>query len=270
MTQQLLLLLLVLFFHTTKTQEFKALDCLLWENSYVAIDVQKVTNAEDVLIFSVRSRQQQGWMSIGFFSKPNNFEDSISVVAFLPNNFIQLTNHTNQVQQKIIFDQTFQKRDLYLIDGVFAFSFKINSSHITNKNFIMFAQQKSLNPTIVNETTIIPRHQSISGYQYFNRNNSKSIPICIPELNLSGRIVSQHYIGFILGLCGYILLGILYLVFRKQQPFKSRFIGPFVVLISLTISLTIEHFIVVISFEKHSPIFCFTVPYISFGSLQVA
>ena len=264
-----LLLLLLIFMNSHAQQKLSHLDCIIWKNSYVSIEKQRISSSEINLIFIVRSRQATGWISVGFFSKPNYFEDSTNIMAFLPNNFVEFTNHST-ISNKTIFGETFQKRDINLIDGTFSFAFKMNFSQLKNKNYLAFAQNSYNSPTITNGIINIPKHQIFSNFMYFDLNSTKSIPICIPELNLSGRIVSQHYIGFILGLICYIILGLLYVMFRDHEPFKSRFIGPYIALGSVTFNLFIETILIVLPYEKTSKAFCILVPFFSFGSLQVA
>ena len=228
------LLLLVLFYIHVTSSNITPVGCLVWRNSFIKIDKETISPSKIGFIFTVHSRQSLGWISIGIFSKPNYFDDSTSILAYLPNNFVQLKNHTTQAkkEEKTIFGETFQNKQFNLIDGIYAFAFKMNSTSLRNKNFFIFSQSLS-DPQMINGTIEIPKHTKFSKFFNFQLNSSHSIPICEPELNMAGRILAQHYGSLIFGVTGYIVLGLLFLGFRNKQPMKSRYIGPYIMIGSL-------------------------------------
>jgi hypothetical protein len=91
--------------------------CLPWRNSYITIDNETKSFSNEVLIFTLQSRQSKGWLGIQISSNENNFNSSISVVGFFPNKFVQLTNHTQEVN-KTIFSENFLKVLFNSIDGI--------------------------------------------------------------------------------------------------------------------------------------------------------
>eukprot|EP01080_Neovahlkampfia_damariscottae_P011039 gene11039-3745_t len=258
----------LLFKNPLKTQEVQ-LNCITWKNSFVKIYKQNLR--PEVLRFEIHSRQSQGWIGISFFSQKSKFEDALAIVGYQTNNFVQLTNHTTFSTQKSFFEATTVDQLYNTIDAIFAFSFKINATELQNKKYIVFSNNLYETPFIKNNQTFIPRHDSYSLYKYIQLNKTKTqLPICENSLNMSGRIYGQHYGGMIFALGIYCLLGILFVYFRDHQPFKSRFVGPFIALGAVYFNLVIEHIYVLILFETKSRIYCFLTPFLAYGFLQVA
>ena len=119
-----------------KGQEVQT-NCITWKNSFVKIFKQNLN--PEVFRFEIHSRQASGWMSITYFTKKENFQNSISVLSYLPNQFIQLTNHTTISHKKIFFEEQVLNQFYNKIDGIFTFSFKINSTDLQNINFIVLS-----------------------------------------------------------------------------------------------------------------------------------
>ena len=247
------------------------LGCLLWRNSFVLIQKQKVTNSQEEFIFVIHSKQSKGWMSIGIFSKPNKFEDSITIVGYLPNNFLQLTNHTTEVKQKTIFGATFQNQLFNQIDGTFTFAFKMNSTDLEGKNYFVFSQNIYETPTETNGTISVPKHHSFSKFQYFELNGTNhKKPVCRNGLNISARITGTHPISYALMLIFYCTMWFLMIYFRNDQPFKSRFAGPFFASFAVSSNLVIEFIFGILPYEQSSPNYCIIVGFLTYGILQMA
>jgi len=245
------------------------LGCLLWRNSFVLIQKQTVTNSQEEFIFVIHSKQSKGWMSIGIFSKPNKFEDSTTIVGYLPNNFLQLTNHTTEVKQKTIFGATFQNQLFNQIDGTFTFAFKMNSTDLEGKNYIAFSQNIYEAPTETNGTISIPKHYSFSNFRYFEFNTTNIyIPFCRFGLGIPGRIGSFHWTSVSIVCCFYIFIGYLCLMYKDKQPFKSRFVGPWIALGSVYFNVCIEHYYAIVPIEKSRDLYCILSGFFAFAPLQ--
>jgi hypothetical protein len=228
---------LVALVHVQSTE----IGCILWKNTFVKIEKQIISESQTSYIFIVHSKQRTGYMSIGFFSKPHMFEDSILVVGYLPNNVIELKNHTIQVSQKKIFGERVRDENYNRIDGTLSFTFTLNATHVDQKNYFAFAQNKLKTPYETNGTINIPKHWKFSEYRYFEFNATKfSVPICRYGLNVASRITVANTPAYIATLLFYTTL-FLFIIFRDEQPFKSRFAAPYIALFCGTLSDFIEN-----------------------------
>jgi hypothetical protein len=237
---------------TTQTQ----IGCLVWRNTFLKIENQTNSNANNVVIFTLYSRQYQGWVGFTMTSKEHNFENSISVVGYLPNNIIQLKNHT-QITQKTIFSEGFFNRFSDAQDGIFSFTFKINVSEIQDKPFFYFANTGQPMPsTLLNSSNHLLKHYFFSSGRHFELNKTHFIPVCIQQLNISGRGFSENPISFVIVSFIYIGIGLLFLQYKDEQPFKSRFAGPFITLAALYFNLWFELFPTVVTVEDFSKLYC--------------
>ena len=249
--------------------EVKEVGCLIWKNSFLKIQKHKISETNQPFIFTVASKQEIGYISIGFFSKPNAFEDSTSIIGFPPNNFLQLKNHTQKIKQKTIFGETFQKIEYNKIDGIFLYTFKMNSSIFNEKNFLIFSQNNKENPIIKNDSIYIPKHNFLSNFRFFQLNlTSNSIPICNPKLNIPGRITTVHSSIFILTNFIYIFVLFLFVKYRNDQPFKSRFLGPHIALLSNYLNFIFEFTFGILSYETTSNVYCILRAFLTFGAIQ--
>eukprot|EP01080_Neovahlkampfia_damariscottae_P007824 gene7824-12297_t len=231
----------------------------------------KQNRSPEVFRFEVHSRQSSGWLSVSLFSEKSKFENSITIFGYKPNNFLQLQNHTTISTKNIFFDATIKDKVYNTIDGIFAFSFKVNATDLENRNFLVLSNNLDETPFMKSNHTIIPRHDSYSSYKYIQWNfTNTQLPICQNALNISGRIYGQHYGGMIFALTMYILLGVGFLKCKDYQPFKSRFVGPFISLGAVYFNLVVEHVYVLIDYETNSRIYCYLTPFLAFALLQLA
>eukprot|EP01080_Neovahlkampfia_damariscottae_P012280 gene12280-5863_t len=164
----LLILLLNVWITTTQVTE---IGCILWEDTFMRVEKHQVANSREEFIFTVHTRQWNGYIGVGIFSKPEIFDDSTSIIAYLPNNFIQLKNHTEIMKKKIIFGETFQGK-FDIIDGTYTFAFVMNSTNLVGKNYFAFSKNEHSNPMIKNGTAIIPKHKIFSEFKYLELNRT--------------------------------------------------------------------------------------------------
>jgi hypothetical protein len=233
----------------------------------VKIEKEIISESQTSYIFIVHSKQRTGYMSIGFFSKPHIFD----VVGYLPNNVVELKNHTAQVSQKTIFGERVRDENYNRIDGTFSFTFSLNATHVDQKNYFAFSQNILKTPYETNGTINIPKHWKFSDYRYFEFNATKfSVPICRYGLNVASRITVANTPAYIATLLFYITLFILFIIFRDEQPFKSRFAAPYIALFCVFVNFVSEEVYSQIYYENTVKVFCIAVPFITYASLEVA
>jgi hypothetical protein len=240
--------------------------CLIWRNSYISITKEK----NSILSINVKSRQKTGWMAMAALEKPDQFENSISVLAYFPYNIVQLTNHTVIENKKTIFEEYFDNAANNQLDGILSFFFKINSSKLSGKNYFYFAQNDFNSPIKINETIQIPRHNRYSKFYYFLLNNTKEPLECYSELNFSGRFSAWSLETFLPTCFFYLFVLILMLAFRNHQPFKSRFIGPFIFLFGMYANLVGEFFFSLVTYEVTDKLYCYITGFNLYLSFQIA
>jgi hypothetical protein len=252
---KIILFLLVLYLHLSSSQ-FTQIGCLLWENSFLKIENETNSPNNNVLIFSIYSRQYQGWVGVTITSQEHNFNNSISVIGYKPDNILQLKNHT-ELTSKTIFSEGFFNKDASSVDGVFSFTFRINVSEVVDKKFFYFAKTESPMPSrTLNSSNEIPIHYQFSKALYFDLKVENFIPVCHPQMNISGRLFSELPALFIAMSLIYIALGLVFLQYKDDQPFKSRFAGPFITLFALYFDLSLELYTTVVTVEDFSKVFC--------------
>jgi hypothetical protein len=215
-------LFLLILFHIYTCQ--KQTGCVLWRNTFVKIE----NETNQILVFTVHSKQRTGWLSLGLFSSKTNFSSSTSIVAFNNEKFLQLENHTKVQTKKTIFSETMTNRFFNLIDGMITFSFKMNISNLVGKNYFRFSiNTEELPIQLSNDSYSIPKHSILSPALYFDFGTREPIPNCADNLDVPYRIFAYHPSIFIFVCICYIILCCLFITFRDEQPFKSRFIGLF-------------------------------------------
>jgi hypothetical protein len=239
--------------------------CLIWRNSFIHLSKD---NENNLLLIKVKSRQQFGFIGIGAFEKPNQFENSFQVIAFPDSTLIQLTNHT-QIIKKTIFKEEFDNLLYNKIDGILSFNFRVNISEINGKNYFYFAQNENQIPEKMNETFFIPNHKVTSEYRFFPLNSTGFLPECNAELNSPGRLFSQNWRVFIPTCLIYFFFAFLLLVFKDEQPLKSRYAGPFLMTFSVYVNLIGEFIPSLTTFEETSKFYCEITAYLVYLSLQI-
>jgi hypothetical protein len=258
-------LLIQIFFHFNVGQ--KQTGCVIWRNTFVKIE----NETNQVLVFKVHSKQRSGWLSLGLFTSETNFSSSTSIIAFNPENFLQLQNHTIIQNEKTFFSEGMPNKLFDLIDGMLTYSFKMNSSDLIGKNFFRFAINTVEPPTkISNFSFSIPKHEILSPPLYFDFNNRNPIPNCADNLDVPYRIFAFHPVSFVIVCIIYIIIACLFIAFRDEQPFKSRFIGPYISLIAIYINLCAEFMDTLITHEFKSKYYCILYPLVQYGSLQIS
>jgi hypothetical protein len=224
---------------------------------------------KEILMIQVKSRQSSaGYIGIGAFKKPNEFENSFQVIAYTDSMLIQLTNHT-QIVTKTIFNEEFDKPLYNRIDGILSFNFYINISEVNGKDYFYFAQNENQIPVKTNETFFIPNHKITSEVLYFPLNSTGFLPECNAELNSPGRLLSQNWRIFIPTSLFYFFVAFLMLLFKDEQPLKSRFVGPLFMLFGVYVNLIGEFIPSLTTFEETSKFYCEITAYLVYLSLQI-
>eukprot|EP01080_Neovahlkampfia_damariscottae_P006516 gene6516-10524_t len=244
--------------------EPREVGCIIWENTFVSIDNSQT---DGNFIFTVHSRENRGYMSLGIYSKPNYFDDSIAVLAYLPNKFIQMKNHTLQASKNTFFEAQFTNMLYDSIDKTITFKFKMNSSDLYNKNYFAFSHSIE-KPVEKNGTIVIPKHQKYSSFRYLQLNSTKNlIPVCRFGTNIAARAGVLHPIVYVVFNLMYISTGLIYIYFMYDYPFKSRFAGPFFALGGLYVNLIEEFFFTILTYEQSSKYYCLMTAYFSYSSI---
>jgi hypothetical protein len=169
--------------------------CILWKNSFVEITPSTKANINDTNLFvKVKTRQTKGWISVGFSKQTNSFHDSLFIIALIPHQILVFKNHTDIETTDKIFDVSLTQNFRDIIDGLYSFSFSINSSLIIDKNFIFVASNEA---TQGESNMTVPKHNDFSTPRYFDLKDTHiDYPICDQDLNLPGRILARNWITF--------------------------------------------------------------------------
>ena len=214
-----------------------------------------------ILFINIKFKQKSGFVGFVALKKSEDFTNSFSFVASAPNTFVQLTNHTKILSTKTIFGETFENYESNQIDGVLSMNFKVNSSEILDKTYFHFIGNPNERITINNGTITIPKHTITGDERFFSINSPISKLQCSDKIFYPGRFFAVHWSLLLLLSCYYILIFYLFLSFKDQQPFKSRFIAPYFTLFASYFNLMSEAFTDSITHEQFSKIYC---PYINF------
>jgi hypothetical protein len=244
--------------------------CIIWKNSFIKISPQTSNVNHTTLDIIVKSRQFSGWYGVGFSKSKNSLEDSFFILNQFPNNLILLKNHTQiDVEKKILnfySEQTLKNT----IDGIFTFSFKMNSSLILEKRYVFFALSEESVPFFTN-VSMIPRHSTFSSGRYFDLNQLDSdYPTCGDEINIAGRLLARNWYGFSIGTLICIVYCIAYVYFRNDQPLKSRFFAPFLLIVCMQVNLFSELLFGYFTFEESTGFFCQITGFITYSSIQLS
>eukprot|EP01080_Neovahlkampfia_damariscottae_P003989 gene3989-7245_t len=231
---------------TTKTQ---SVGCLIWQNSYIHIEKEN-----KVVHISVKTKQKNGWIGIGALKTKNDFsKGSFILAAYLPNNFLPLKNHTIVSREtKKIWNQKFEDIWFNQVDGIMSFSFKINNTDLAGKNHFFLASYGHQ----FQNNSLLPKHDRVSEYMFYDVNSTQTLPECNMEMNLPGRFTARHWSIFYLTSLATVFVIILLVIFRNDQPLKSRFIGPIVLLISIYFNMFGEYLLDVMNFEQTTKLYC--------------
>jgi hypothetical protein len=270
MTKTLYLLSFFLFFLV----ESVPTPCIIWKNSFVEI-TPSTTNINNTKLFiKVKTRQTKGWISVGVSKSNNSFQDSLFIVALIPNQILVFKNHTEIDTIDKIFDISLTQNLRDTIDGLYSFSFSLNSSQIIEKNFIFFASNESpprIGFNSLNQNLTLPKHNDFSTPRFFDlKDTNIEYPVCDQDLNFPGRILARNWITFSIGTTISVALIVLYVYFRNDQPLKSRFVAPIIGTIGLTLNLSAEFFLSMFTFEEQTVSKCKHLGFLIFPFVQLA
>jgi hypothetical protein len=244
--------------------------CIIWKNSFIKITPQTSNINQTTLSVIVKSRQFSGWYGVGFSKSKTSLEDSIFILNQFPNNLILLKNHTQRDDEKKIFDFHSEQNLKNSIDGIFTFSFNMNSSLILERRYVFFSLSEESVPFFTNSSTI-PIHSTHSSGRYFDLNNLESdYPSCGDEINIAGRILGRNWIGFAFGTLVCMIYCLAYVYFRNDQPLKSRFFAPILLVVSMQVNLFSEFLFGYFTFEESTGFFCQITGFISYSSIQIS
>jgi hypothetical protein len=243
--------------------------CLIWKNSFLEITPQTSKLNETILSMRVKSLQTTGWIAVGFSKNQNSFDDSIFILYQLPNQVFVLKNHTQQDFEKKIFEISTTQNFEDILDNIRSFSFKMNSSLILDKNFIFF----SINYApmgVDSNVSFLSKHSSFSSAYHFNLFDSNiDFPACPDHLNLPSRIFSYNIYVFILGIMIALILCLLFVYYRNEQPLKSRFFAPIIGVLFLSLNMFVDFLNASFTAEEHVFIKCKTSGLMTYAFIQI-
>jgi hypothetical protein len=267
--EQLMKVIFLIFINLLLTCFCQKIPCLIWRNSFLEISTNFEIKNETVLSCRVRTLQTKGWMAVGFSPSNSSLENSLLILASLPENFYILKNHTGQSQSELISEVKKEQSLSDIIDGIYEFSFKINSSVVAEKNFVYFASNEEVIPPFSN-FSLIPKHKSFSKPMYLNlKNKNELFPFCEKNLNLQGRLVSRYWFGYSLDLMFSIFIFILMIYFRNDQPLKSRYLAPKIGIICLACNCFSFFLTSTLSFEEQSVKGCIITGFITYPMVEM-
>eukprot|EP01080_Neovahlkampfia_damariscottae_P002010 gene2010-1517_t len=146
----------------------------------------------------------------------------------------------------------------------------MNSTDLKGKYFISFSQNKFLEPQMSNGTMVIPKHNTFSRYFNIKFNSTNNfVPVCRIGLNISSRITANNSIIFAITFIFYICLALIIPGYFNRQPFKSRFLGPYISFVGVYVNFINEFIFSIITYENTSP-YCILVMLFSYAPLQSA
>jgi hypothetical protein len=243
--------------------------CLIWKNSFLEITPQTSELNETILSMRVKSLQTTGWIAVGFSKNQNSLDDSIFILYQLPNQVFVLKNHTQQDFEKKIFEISTTQNFGDILDNIRSFSFKMNSSLILDKKFIFFSVNYA--PMgVVSNVSFLPKHSGFSSAYYLNLfDSSIDFPACPDHLNLPARIFSYNIYVFILGIMIALILCLLFVYYRNEQPLKSRFFAPIIGVLFLSLSLFVDFLNASFTAEEHVFIKCKTSGFMTYPFIQI-
>ena len=267
MLMKVVLVLFFFLFHLS--QQEVPVACFLWKNSFVKITAN--SPEKQILTFSVKSLQRDGWMGVQILSNPLSFNKGFGVLGGYPNQIYQLQNHSNLTpkNEKIIFNEKIENKWQLVVDGVLSYSFQINSTDLPNINYIYLANNPKQKPIGNDSHITVLKHEGISNQKILILNGTNPLPECNNELNLPGRSLALHWSIYLITSTFYILIGYAFLQFSNDQPFKSRFISPFIAIICLYFNLFGEYLTYSVYYEHVTHYLCIINGYLIYSMLQV-
>jgi hypothetical protein len=243
--------------------------CIIWRNSFLEITQTTPNINETVLSCRVRSRQTTGWIGVGFSKSDKSFENSIFILSYLPGTVLVLKNHTELDKSEKLNEFTTKQSLGDIIDGIYEFSFNINSTLVLEKNFIFFANNEDSLPPFSNNSEF-PKHKAFSKPIYLNLlNKNIEFPACEKNLNSPGRAISRHWIGYLMDSIFSIIVMLLFVYFRNDQPLKSRFAAPLIGIVCLTLNCFSYFWSGSLTYEEHSVQICKITGFLSYPLVQM-
>jgi hypothetical protein len=244
--------------------------CIIWKNSFIKISPHTSNVNQTILSIIVKSRQFSGWYGIGFSKSQTSLEDSFFILNQFPNNLFILKNHTQKEDEKKIFDFNSEQTLKNTLDGIFTFSFQMNSSLILERKYVFFALSEESVPFFTNSSMIL-KHSTHSSGRYFDLNHlDTDYPTCGDEINIAGRILGRHWIGFAFGTFICIFYCVAYVYFRNDQPLKSRFFAPILLVVCMQVNLFSEFLFGYFTYEESTGFFCQITGFITYSSIQLS
>ena len=85
-----------------------------------------------------------------------------------------------------------------------------------------------------------------------------------------GRIFAFHWSVYIVAVFGYLIIFVLYVIFRNEQPLKSRFVAPYISLIAIAMNLFGEYLYGYLTYEESTKFFCLVTAFLNYSVLQIS
>jgi hypothetical protein len=200
----------------------------------------------------------------------------------IPSQIFVLVNHTEIGSKDIIFESSTGQKFDDILNGITQLSFKMNHSLISKfleeisgnfwkKEFVFFANFQG--PLLSSNFTTFPKHTSrseVAIYFDFMKPLSKNELGCEKTFNLTGRLLARNWIGYLSATLISIIIILLFIIFRNDQPLKSRYFSPVAMILTLFINLAAEYVSNILEYEKNIRIFCIIDGFSVFPSVQLA
>lgn len=221
---------LIVLLYLLTTVESLSYMCLVWRNSFLYYKNDSLQNGTDDLTIDFYKTPKSGEFGIAF-SNDNLQNDLQNFVYFTSTNIYFYSNHS-QLNQT--FNETYNLDTslYYKIDNIYYATFKISRNKFESFQYIFFTEMDKTTHLVIG-WKISPIYDQSTN---FNEN------WCSPNyLGLPGRFFSTWwftclpYVGF------GILLIVLCIYYRNEQPLKSRGeIGPIICILGSMINLVTD------------------------------
>jgi hypothetical protein len=221
------MLLKLLFFSILVSQITTS--CIPWKYSYL-----EYTSSTNFLSFTATKFNKESWFGIGFSSSPTVNQETILFLGD-KNNVYQMTNHTIVSNGTILNEKSVSNSLTNYLDNLLIFQFSINASFILNSSYVLLAHGDG---TKTNFTQFSKHLEVFTWRNDFKVGNDI---ICNIYDISSFRILAANIYAYLLRIVVSILIFILLIYFRNDQPLRSRMSGPFIIIILQMIEISLKY-----------------------------
>eukprot|EP01080_Neovahlkampfia_damariscottae_P010099 gene10099-2519_t len=246
--------------------------CVFHENVYFRYEQQN-----NIMTFRLQTREGKGesekqktknlgpWSYVGFGKDFIN--NSISILNVYPSTAYQLqTNLSETVRgnESYAFDPSVSFVDE--LDRMFTLYFNIEMKDLINQTFVWFSR---------GDDPLESRKYSLEEFIQKKSFVTKIYPILTHEFTTclrigSVRVDSSNFIFFISTLIFYIIILFLLILFRNEEPLRSRSLGPFIGLICQFICLIGNHLITNTTLEFKNQYGCYVFIFCSLMMMELS